>query len=30
VHGDIVFEGRSVSELERNELVRNYYLGTTA
>jgi len=30
VHGEIVFEGRSVAELERNELVRNYYLGTTA
>jgi branched-chain amino acid transport system ATP-binding protein len=30
VHGEIVFEGRSVAELEGNELVRNYYLGTTA
>jgi len=30
VHGEIVFEGRSVAELEQNELVRNYYLGTTA
>jgi len=30
VHGEIVFEGRSVAELEHNELVRNYYLGTTA
>ena len=30
VHGEIVFEGRSVAELERNELVRNYYLGTNA
>jgi branched-chain amino acid transport system ATP-binding protein len=29
VHGDIVFEG-GVAELERNELVKNYYLGTTA
>jgi branched-chain amino acid transport system ATP-binding protein len=28
VHGEIVFEGRSVGELENNELVRNYYLGT--
>jgi branched-chain amino acid transport system ATP-binding protein len=28
VHGEIVFEGRNVSELEDNELVRNYYLGT--
>jgi branched-chain amino acid transport system ATP-binding protein len=30
VHGEIVFEGKSVAELERNELVRNYYLGTNA
>ena len=29
VHGEIVFEG-GVSELEQNELVKNYYLGTTA
>jgi branched-chain amino acid transport system ATP-binding protein len=29
VHGEIVFEGRSVGELEDNELVRNYYLGTS-
>jgi branched-chain amino acid transport system ATP-binding protein len=28
VHGEIVFEGRSVAELEGNELVKNYYLGT--
>ena len=28
VHGEIVFEGRNVGELEDNELVRNYYLGT--
>ena len=27
VHGGIVFEGRSVAELENNELVKNYYLG---
>ena len=27
VHGEIVFEGRSVLELENNELVKNYYLG---
>ena len=27
VHGEIVFEG-AVKELERNELVRSYYLGT--
>jgi branched-chain amino acid transport system ATP-binding protein len=30
VHGEIVFHGRSVAELEQNELVKNYYLGTTA
>jgi branched-chain amino acid transport system ATP-binding protein len=30
VHGEIVFEGKSVAELEQNELVKNYYLGTTA
>ena len=29
VHGEIVFQG-SVAELEQNELVKNYYLGTTA
>ncbi|HEX6265830.1 MAG TPA: ABC transporter ATP-binding protein [Burkholderiales bacterium] len=29
VHGEIVFEG-GVGELEQNELVKNYYLGTTA
>jgi branched-chain amino acid transport system ATP-binding protein len=28
VHGEIVFEGRNVGELEDNELVRTYYLGT--
>jgi branched-chain amino acid transport system ATP-binding protein len=28
VHGEIVFEGRSVAELESNPLVKNYYLGT--
>ena len=27
VHGEIVFEGASVAELEQNELVKNYYLG---
>jgi branched-chain amino acid transport system ATP-binding protein len=27
VHGEIVFEGRSVAELEDNALVKNYYLG---
>jgi branched-chain amino acid transport system ATP-binding protein len=30
VHGEIVFEGRTVAELEGNELVKNYYLGSTA
>ncbi len=30
VHGEIVFEGKTVAELEQNELVKNYYLGTTA
>ena len=29
VHGEIVFEG-GVRELEQNELVKNYYLGSTA
>jgi branched-chain amino acid transport system ATP-binding protein len=29
VHGEIVFHGR-VAELEENELVKNYYLGSTA
>jgi branched-chain amino acid transport system ATP-binding protein len=28
VHGEIVFDGRSVAELEGNELVKRYYLGT--
>jgi len=28
VHGEIVFEGRSVAELQGNALVKNYYLGT--
>jgi len=27
VHGEIVFEGKDVAELENNELVKNYYLG---
>ena len=30
VHGEIVFEGRSVAELEQNDLVKNYYLGSAA
>ena len=29
VHGEIVFQG-NVADLEQNELVKNYYLGTTA
>jgi len=29
VHGEIVFEGRSVADLETNDLVKNYYLGTS-
>ena len=29
VHGEIVFEGGSVAELEGNALVKNYYLGAT-
>jgi branched-chain amino acid transport system ATP-binding protein len=28
VHGEIVFDGRSVAELEENDLVKRYYLGT--
>lgn len=28
VHGEIVFHGRSAAELEQNELVKTYYLGT--
>jgi branched-chain amino acid transport system ATP-binding protein len=28
VHGEIVFQGNSVSELEANDLVKNYYLGS--
>ncbi|HEX9396000.1 MAG TPA: ABC transporter ATP-binding protein [Burkholderiales bacterium] len=28
VHGEIVFEGKSVGELEQNPLVKSYYLGT--
>ena len=27
VHGELVFEGRTVAELEQNDLVKNYYLG---
>jgi len=30
VHGEIVFEGKSVAELETNDLVRNYYLGAAS
>ena len=29
VHGEIVFEGKSVAELQDNPLVKNYYLGTS-
>jgi branched-chain amino acid transport system ATP-binding protein len=28
VHGEIVFDGRSVAALEQNDLVKSYYLGT--
>ncbi|MBM2855117.1 MAG: livF, partial [Steroidobacteraceae bacterium] len=28
VHGEIVFDGRSVAALEKNDLVKSYYLGT--
>jgi branched-chain amino acid transport system ATP-binding protein len=30
VHGEIVFEGKTVAELEQNKLVKNYYLGSLA
>jgi branched-chain amino acid transport system ATP-binding protein len=30
VHGEIVFQGNSIADLEGNDLVKNYYLGTTA
>jgi len=30
VHGEIVFEGKSVAELESNPLVKNYYLGAAS
>jgi len=30
VHGEIVFEGKTVGELEGNSLVKNYYLGTAS
>jgi len=30
VHGEIVFQGNSVADLEANDLVKNYYLGTAA
>ena len=30
VHGEIVFQGNSVSELEANDMVKNYYLGSAA
>jgi len=28
VHGEIVFEGATIADLEANDLVKNYYLGT--
>ena len=28
VHGEIVFDGRTVDELQNNPLVKSYYLGT--
>jgi branched-chain amino acid transport system ATP-binding protein len=28
VHGEVVFHGRSAGELEQNDLVKSYYLGT--
>jgi branched-chain amino acid transport system ATP-binding protein len=28
VHGEIVFEGKTVADLSENDLVKNYYLGT--
>ncbi len=30
VHGEIVFEGKTVAELENNSLVKNYYLGAAS
>jgi branched-chain amino acid transport system ATP-binding protein len=27
VHGEIVFEGGTVAEVENNELIKNYYRG---
>ena len=30
VHGEIVFQGDSVAELEANDMVKNYYLGSAA
>jgi branched-chain amino acid transport system ATP-binding protein len=30
VHGEIVFEGKTVADLEQNDLVKNYYLGSAA
>ena len=28
VHGEIVFEGKTVADLEQNDLIKRYYLGT--
>jgi len=30
VHGEIVFEGETIADLEANDLVKNYYLGTSS
>ena len=30
VHGEIVFQGNSVADLEANDLVKNYYLGSAS
>jgi len=30
VHGEIVFEGETVADLEANDLVKNYYLGSAS
>ena len=28
VHGEIVYEGKTVADLENNELIKTYYLGS--
>src|SRR3989442_12764984 len=30
LHGEIVFEGKTIAELEQNPPVKNYYLGSAA